>query len=438
MGLFGKVRDFLFETEAQLLIKAELETQRVANKKLFDWNEKLQSHNNELEVKMGKVLNKLDEQNTWAAAHNDSVEQSIVELKGILRSVLERNEWGSINDLIEIQSNELKSITRALTDNHIDVYNKFEGQGELNKSLYQKVESILDVTVAFNHDMVQDHLKRVSDTIIRSRDDLQSIIRALAENHIDVLRKSNDTSFMNAKKQIDDIVEKYIDPMYMKLDGHDKTIHKSLDRLSSRLDGMVKEFVDHDSTIKGKLNLLYGDMNKRGEITNEMITNYLDRTKSDLDLLISTLGNVEEVVTHPKPHSDMMELASRIQSSVEHINGFLDSEEYKQQWDMKQVQTEMRELRVLLECVEAFMPTPSGNTQAKILELFASTDQMFFTPKMMVNELGYTKKQVYSALGRMTKNGSLVLLGRGQYTLPNVGEKLAGDEDETPNPRRFG
>ena len=149
-----------------------------------------------------------------------------------------------------------------------------------------------------------------------------------------------------------------------------------------------------------------------------------------IDESIGTLGNIEEVVTNPKPHADFMELATAIQKGVEHINGFLNDDEYKERWSMKQVTDQLMKVRSLLEAVEALFPAPSGDTQTKILEVFASTDLAYLSPKEIMDKLGMSKKQVYSALTRMHSNGSLVLLGRGQYALPSVGKKLAGDSSE--------
>ena len=264
MGFFGKVRDFFFETEAQILIKCELETQRESNKKLYEWNEKLQSHNEQMRANMDKMLEKM------GMIYDDQVTQY-------------RALHKKLNPLME----QVDSIVGVLLED-----------GDLNSTL---------------------------------------------------------------TKHYDGIIE--------------------------------------------SLSIVYDHVTKQTNKTNELVDSIVDSK-------VTPLHN----------------MADSIQKSVEHINGFLNDEEYKQQWDMKQVTQELIAVRQVLETVDALFPKPSGETQHEILNLFDKTDRVYFTPKNMMDMLGYSKKQVYSALARMCKNGSLLLLNRGQYTTQARLDKYNDDQ----------
>ena len=329
MGIFGKVKSFLFETETQILIKAELETQREANKKLYDWNQKLQSHNDSMQAKMDNVLEEVD--------RNRSV---MVGFGGDFHEILAK-----IREQLDSQDNVIH-----------------EGIGKL--------------------------LETTEHTQAALRNHNQELI-----SHAEVLHK------------------------------HDETIKGKLQIV---YDNFMRQFVNLDKRLQS-LDVTVSDMIQSA---HDQTTVKLEGLKEDSSLLISTVGNIEEVVTNPKPHSDLMELVTSIQKGVEHINGFLNDEEYKQQWDMKQITGQLVKVQALLESVEALIPEPPGNTQTKILEVFASTDYAYLSPKHIIDKLGMSKKQVYSALVRMCNNGTLVLLGRGQYALPSVGESIANDSSE--------
>ena len=264
MGFFGKVRDFFFETEAQILIKCELETQRESNKKLYEWNEKLQSHNSDLQEKFDTMLVKMG----------------------------------------------------MIYDDQVTQY----------RALHKKLNPLM--------------------------------------------------------KQVDSIVDVLLE---------DGALNSTLTK--------------HHDGIKERLSIVYDHVTKQTNKTNELVDSIVDSK-----------------VTH------LHNMADSIQKTVEHINGFLNDEEYKQQWDMKQVEAQLVEVRQLLETVDALFPKPSGGTQEKIQELFESTDKLTLKPKDIMESLEFSKRQVYSALSRMCKNGSLLLLNRGEYTTQAKLDKYNNDQ----------
>ena len=324
MGFFGAVKNFFFETEAMLLIKCELETQREANKKLFEWNEKLQSHNEQMRANMDKVLVKLDEQNKFNKSLTDGV----------------------INITSNIVNDHIKPLAIAVSEH-----------GALNSNLTK------------HHDAIKERL-------------------AVIYNH--TTKHANKTNEL-----VDSIVDAKITPLSNTVESVRIGVGNTTDKLAALQSVMLGHF---------------------------------ENLRSDADLLLKTISNVEQVVTEPKPLADLRELVDKTLQSVEHINGFLNSEEYKQQWDMKQVEVHLVEVRQLLETVDALFPKPSGGTQEKIQELVESTDKLYLKPKDIMDALGFSKRQVYSALSRMCKNGSLLLLNRGEYTTQSKLDKYNDDQ----------
>ena len=320
MGFFGSVKNFFFETEAQLIIQCELETQREANKKLFKWNEKLQVHNEYLQEKMDKILTTIDEQAEFHKACIDGL-------------------MGVISNTVVEQG--IKPLAKDVNDSHVKIMESTEGLSNAITGIRECFSVIFD---------------RICD-------------------------ESNKTNML-----VDSIVDAKITPL-----------NNTVEAIRSGV----------------------GDGNDKLTALPNLISGCFEKTKYDLGLLITTLSNVEEVVTNPKPLADLKDVIDKTLQSAEHINGFLNSEEYKQQWDMNQVTQQLVEVRQLLETVEALFPKPSGESQKEILNLFEDIEKLYLTPKNMMNLLGYSNKQVYSALAKMVKNGSIVLLSRGQYTTPS-------------------
>ena len=312
MGFFGAVKNFFFETEAMLLIQCELETQRKANKKLFEWNEKLQSHNDDLQTKLDTMSDKM------SMIYDDQVTQ--------------------------------------------------------NRRLHAKItESTKGLAK--------------SDDISNHNDAIKERLSVIYDHTTKQANKTNEL--------VDSIVDASISPLSNTVEAVRIGVGNTTDKLAALQSVMLGQF---------------------------------EKLRSDADLLLNTISNVEQVVTEPKPLADLRDMGNNILQSVEHINGFLNSEEYKQQWDMKQVEVQLVEVRQLLETVDALFPKPSGGTQDKIHELFESTDKLHLTPKDIIDALGFSKRQVYSALSRMCKNGSLLLLNRGEYTTQTKLDKYNNDQ----------
>ena len=382
MGFFGKVRDFFFETESQLIIKCELETQREANKKLFAWNGKLQSHNELLQEKMDTVLTRLDENNKFIHAR--------------------------IDGLMSATSNK-------------------EIQEDLNK-MSEKMGFIYDDQVTQN--------RRVHAKITESTEGLSNVINDVVKDHNTGMKErlslifdkisceSNKTNML-----ADSIVDAKITPLINTVEAIRSGVGDGNDKLTALQTLISGCFENVDATIAEIKNMLAG-------IAAGMV-NHFGNMKDDLNMLLTTVGNVEEVVTNPKPFAEIKDVVDIIFRTVEQTHGYLNNEEYKQQWDMKQVTAQLVEVRQLLEMVEALFPKQSGESQKEILNLFEDIGELYLTPKNMMNLLGYSNKQVYSALAKMVKNGSIVLLNRGQYTTPSkleeYNERQKSDADKSIN-----
>ena len=358
MGIFGKVKNFLFETETQIIIKAELEAHREANKKLLERNEKLQSHNESMQSKMDKVLEEVDRNRSVMVGFGGDFHEILAKIREQLDSQDKVIHEG-IGKLLETTEHNQAKLAKY--------YDEFVSHTE----------------VLYKHDNdVKGKLQIIYDDFLKHFANLDERLESLAVTTGEGINKTKT----------------------MIQSSHDTIVDKML--------------TDHNNV-----------NNHAAEIHDSIRSNSID-VIDKIEESAGTLGNIEEVITNPKPHSDIIELATSIQKGIEHINGFLNDEEYKQKWDMKQVTNQLIEVRQLLETLEAFIPEPPGDTQTKILEMFASTDFAYLSPKAIMDELGMTRKQVYSALARMCKNGSLVLLGRGQYALPSVGESIANDSSE--------
>ena len=297
MGFLGSVKNFFFETEMQRVIHCELETQREANKKLFAWNENLQSQNKGIQEKLDKMSEKM------GLIYDDQVTQN-------------RRLHAKMTESTEGLSNVIAGIRECLS-------------------------------VIFD---------KISD-------------------------ESNKTNML-----VDSIVDAKITPL-----------HNTVEAIRSGV----------------------GDGNDKLTALPTLISGYFEKTEDGLDQLISTLANVQDVVTNPKPLSDLQDVINNVSQTVEQTHGYINSDDYKQQWDMKQVTAQLVEVRQLLATVEALFPKPSGESQKEILNLFEDIEKLYLTPKDMMNLLGYSNKQVYSALAKMVKNGALLLLNRGQYTTPS-------------------